>query len=191
MEPLAQFADSYVLAQGDGALYVVDQHALHERIRYERLRNQMTNWDSQPLIEPMPLNLSPVQTSVVQTSRERLSSLGFRFTEGDEPLALTSVPVMLAGDDSLQEFLTDLVSELQDSGDDGPLTVAEGLADEIAFMKSCRGAVKANQTLTIAEMRRLLADMSTIENPWACVHGRPTVMKLDVDTLDHHFGRHG
>ena len=151
----------------------------------------MTNWDSQPLIEPMPLNLSPVQTSVVQTSRERLSSLGFRFTEGDEPLALTSVPVMLAGDDSLQEFLTDLVSELQDSGDDGPLTVAEGLADEIAFMKSCRGAVKANQTLTIAEMRRLLADMSTIENPWACVHGRPTVMKLDVDTLDHHFGRHG
>ncbi len=191
MEPLAQFADSYILAQGDGALYVVDQHALHERIRYERLRNQMANWNAQPLIEPIQLNFSPVQTSVVQTSRERLSSLGFGFTEGDEPLALTSVPVMLTGDSSLQEFLTDLVSELQDSGDDGPLTVAEGLADEIAFMKSCRGAVKANQTLTIAEMRRLLADMSTIENPWACVHGRPTVMKLDVDTLDHHFGRHG
>ena len=191
MEPLAQFADSYVLAQGGDALYVVDQHALHERIRYERLRHQMANWDAQPLIDPMPINLSPVQISVVETSRGRLSSLGFEFTKDEETMALISVPVMLAGDERLEEILTDIVSELQDSGEDGPLNVAENLADEIAFMKSCRGAVKANQTLTIAEMRRLLSDMETIENPWACVHGRPTVMKLDVDTLDHHFGRHG
>lgn len=190
MEPLSQFADSYILAQGGDALYVVDQHALHERIRYERLRNKMTNWDPQPLINAIMLDFSPVQKSVIENSRERLSSLGFEFSsEGD--LAINSVPAMLAGDPRLEGFLTDIVSELQFSGDDGPLNVAENLADEIAFMKSCRGAVKANQTLTIAEMRRLLSDMSTIENPWACVHGRPTVMKLDVDTLDHHFGRHG
>tara|TARA_B100001750_G_scaffold60171_1_gene47710 strand:+ start:194 stop:2197 length:2004 start_codon:yes stop_codon:yes gene_type:complete len=191
MEPLAQFADSYVLAQGGDALYVVDQHALHERIRYERLRNQMTNWDSQPLIDPISLNLSPLQTSVIENMRERLLSLGFDFTKDASSLSLVSVPAMLAGDERLEEFLTDIVSELQHSGKDGPLNVAENLADEIAFMKSCRGAVKANQTLTIAEMRRLLSDMETIDNPWACVHGRPTVMKLDVDTLDHHFGRHG
>jgi len=98
---------------------------------------------------------------------------------------------MLAGDARLHGFLIDLIVELQESGEAGPLNVAENLADEIAFMKSCRGAVKANQVLSIAEMRRLLADMSTIDNPWACVHGRPTVMKLDVNTLDHHFGRHG
>ena len=65
------------------------------------------------------------------------------------------------------------------------------LQDEIAFMKSCRGAVKANQRLELAEMRRLLADMSTIENPWACVHGRPTVLKMDISQLDDHFGRLG
>ncbi len=191
MEPLAQFADSYILAQGEGCLYVVDQHALHERIRYERLRNSMANWGAQPLIEPIHLDLSAVQSSVVEASRDRLGELGFEFTEGGEKLALTSVPVMLAGDSRLQGFLIDLIAELQESGEAGPLNVAENLADEIAFMKSCRGAVKANQVLSIAEMRRLLADMSTIENPWACVHGRPTVMKLDVNTLDHHFGRHG
>ena len=191
MEPLAQFADSYILAQGEGCLYVVDQHALHERVRYERLRNSMANWGAQPLIEPISLDLSAVQSSVVEVSRDRLGDLGFEFTDGDEKLSLTSVPVMLAGDSRLQEFLIDLIAELQESGADGPLNVAENLADEIAFMKSCRGAVKANQVLSIAEMRRLLADMSTIENPWACVHGRPTVMKLDVNTLDHHFGRHG
>jgi DNA mismatch repair protein MutL len=191
MEPLAQFADSYILAQGEGCLYVVDQHALHERVRYERLRNSMANWGAQPLIEQIPLDLSAVQSSVVEASRDRLGELGFEFTEGGEKLALTSVPVMLAGDARLHGFLIDLIVELQESGEAGPLNVAENLADEIAFMKSCRGAVKANQVLSIAEMRRLLADMSTIENPWACVHGRPTVMKLDVNTLDHHFGRHG
>jgi DNA mismatch repair protein MutL len=191
MEPLAQFANSYILAQGEGCLYVVDQHALHERVRYERLRNSMANWGAQPLIEPISLDLSAVQSSVVEASRDRLGELGFEFTVGDEKLALTSVPVMLAGDARLQGFLIDLIAELQESGEAGPLNVAENLADEIAFMKSCRGAVKANQVLSIAEMRRLLADMSTIENPWACVHGRPTVMKLDVNTLDHHFGRHG
>ena len=191
MEPLAQFADSYILAQGEGCLYVVDQHALHERVRYERLRNSMANWGAQPLIEPISLDLSAVQSSVVEVSRDRLGDLGFEFTDGDEKLSLTSVPVMLAGDSRLQGFLIDLIAELQESGEAGPLNVAENLADEIAFMKSCRGAVKANQVLSIAEMRRLLADMPTIENPWACVHGRPTVMKLDVNTLDHHFGRHG
>ena len=150
----------------------------------------MGNWEPQPLIETIPLDLSPVQTSVVHASRDRLSELGFRF-EGDETLSLTAVPVMLAGDERLDGFLEDLIGELQGSGGDGPLDAAERLADEIAFMRSCRGAVKANQTLTIAEMRRLLEDMRTIDNPWACVHGRPTVLKLDVDQLDEHFGRHG
>nr|AIE93384.1 DNA mismatch repair protein (mutL) [uncultured marine group II/III euryarchaeote AD1000_34_D01]AIE98309.1 DNA mismatch repair protein (mutL) [uncultured marine group II/III euryarchaeote KM3_05_F04] len=190
MEPLAQFADSYILAQGDGALYLVDQHALHERVRYERLRHKMGNWEPQPLIEPISLDLSPVQTSVVHASQVRLAELGFQFT-GEGALELTAVPVILAGDDRLKGFLEDLIGELQESGGDGPLDVAEKLADEIAFMRSCRGAVKANQTLNLAEMRRLLSDMGTIENPWACVHGRPTVLKLDVDQLDEHFGRHG
>ena len=191
MEPLAQFADSYVLAQGDDALYVVDQHALHERIRYERLRNQMTSWESQPLIEPLPVDLSAVQAAVVDASLGRLAELGFTFTEQDGSWLLTAVPAMLVGDDRIPGFLDDLVSELQESGEDGPLASAEALADEIAFMRSCRGAVKANQSLTLAEMRRLLSDMRTIENPWACVHGRPTILKLDADQLDEHFGRHG
>ena len=191
MEPLAQFADSYILAQGDDSLYVVDQHALHERIRYERLREKMENWQPQPLIQPLSLALDPARSALVMGFTERLEGLGFSFSLEGGQMSLTSVPLMLAGDSRLGGFFTDLVDELAISGEDGPLTIAERLADEIAFMKSCRGAVKANQKLSLAEMRRLLADMSSIENPWACVHGRPTVMKLDVGTLDDHFGRHG
>lgn len=191
MEPLAQFADSYILAQGDETLFVVDQHALHERIRYERLREKMENWRPQPLIEPIILDLDAGRAAVVDGFAERLAELGFHLADEGGKWSLTSVPLMLTGDARLGGFFTDLVDELAVSGDDGPLTVAEQLADEVAFMKSCRGAVKANQKLSLAEMRRLLADMATIENPWACVHGRPTVMKLDVNTLDDHFGRHG
>jgi DNA mismatch repair protein MutL len=87
-------------------------------------------------------------------------------------------------------FIRDLLSDLSE-GEGVILESVDRLQDEIAFMKSCRGAVKANQRLELSEMRRLLTDMSTIENPWACVHGRPTVLKLDISQLDDHFGRLG
>ena len=63
--------------------------------------------------------------------------------------------------------------------------------DYMAFLNACRGAVKANEKLNLSEMRRLLEDMRRIPNPWACVHGRPTALRIPIDSLDHHFGRHG
>ena len=195
MEPLSQFADSYILAQGDDSLYVIDQHALHERIRYERLRNEMTSWHPQILIEPIDVYLSAQQAAVVRSESGRLSELGFTVHSGDVEGAgthhLSSVPTLLVGDDRLDGFLQDLLSELSATSSDASLDSVERLQDEIAFMRSCRGAVKANQTLKLAEMRRLLDDMRTIPNPWACVHGRPTVLELEVSRLDHHFGRLG
>ena len=102
---------------------------------------------------------------------------------------LIAVPQLLLGSDQLEGFLSDVLSELESGAE--RLDTVESLADEVAFMKSCRGAVKANQKLSLPEMRRLLADMQTIENPWACVHGRPTALRLSLDSLDKHFGRHG
>jgi len=87
------------------------------------------------------------------------------------------------------EFIQDLLQDLED--DEGPLETLERRMDHIAFLQSCRGAVKANEPLSLAEMRRLLEDMRHIPNPWACVHGRPTALRIPVDQLDHHFGRHG
>ena len=71
------------------------------------------------------------------------------------------------------------------------MLLVDKLKDHVAFMQSCRGAVKANQILSLAEMRRPLSDMKNIPNPWACVHGRPTALKISIDELDKHFGRHG
>ena len=86
-------------------------------------------------------------------------------------------------------FINDLIQDLGD--EDRILSSVQNLKDHVAFMQSCRGAVKANQILSLPEMRRLLSDMRDIENPWACVHGRPTALKISLDELDKHFGRHG
>ena len=115
-----------------------------------------------------------------------MSEIGFAF---DEELNLVAVPQLLLGSERLESFIIDVLSELEAGAI--RLATVESLADEVAFMKSCRGAVKANQQLALPEMRRLLADMRTIRNPWACVHGRPTVLRMSLDKLDGHFGRHG
>ena len=149
----------------------------------------MSSWESQPLIHSIEIELTASQRGLIETNRDLLSELGFKFGL-DSVNEILSVPRLLLGDKRLKGFILDLLSDINDS-DSMILDSVDRLQDEIAFMKSCRGAVKANQRLELAEMRRLLADMSTIENPWACVHGRPTVLKLDISQLDDHFGRLG
>lgn len=188
MEPLAQFADSYILAQANEELLLIDQHALHERIRFERLRYDEKLWASQTRLEPMDLEFDAKQKTILESSFERLKQVGFEFELIDDSWKLTSSPNLLKGED-VKPFLIDV---LQDCSEDGaPLETVEKRKDHLAFLNSCRGAVKANQKLTLPEMRRLLDDMRKIPNPWACVHGRPTALRLPIHSLDHHFGRHG
>jgi DNA mismatch repair protein MutL len=188
MEPLAQFADSYILVQAEDELLLVDQHALHERVRYERLRNSGQAWDPQRRLAPLDLELDARQAAVADAHHERLKSLGFHLDHRQGTWYLTASPQLLAGEE-VRPFLIDLLQDLALDG--GPLETIEAKKDHIAFMNACRGAVKANDSLSLAEMRRLLDDMRRIPNPWACVHGRPTSLRISLDSLDHHFGRHG
>jgi len=188
MEPLAQFADSYILVQAEDELLLIDQHALHERIRYERLRNSGQAWEPQERLTPLDLDLDARQSALVDAHHERLHQLGFHLTNEAKGWALRASPQLLEGEE-VRPFLVDLLQDLALDG--GPLETLEGKKDHIAFMNACRGSVKANDTLTLPEMRRLLDDMRRIPNPWACVHGRPTSLRISIDSLDHHFGRHG
>jgi DNA mismatch repair protein MutL len=135
--------------------------------------------------------MSVVQAAAADGNQELLERLGIELQQQEGEWNLLSIPVLLAGDSRLHGFLQDLLTELSEEGSEGHLDAIDQLQDQIAFMRSCRGAVKANQSLNIAEMRRLLVDMRSIDNPWACVHGRPTVLKIEAEGLDHHFGRHG
>lgn len=188
MEPLAQFANSYILVQAEEELLLIDQHALHERIRFERLRNSGQSWEPQSRLEALDLNLDARQSAVVDANKTRLHELGFHLERTDDSWYLTASPQLISGEE-IHPFFLDVLQDI--SGDEGPLATIEAKKDHIAFMNACRGAVKANQSLTLPEMRRLLEDMRRIPNPWACVHGRPTSLRIPIDSLDHHFGRHG
>ena len=187
MVPLGQFADTYMLVEAGDELLLVDQHALHERIRYERLRHDEALWEGQRRLVPVPLDLDPRTIERVRAGRERLASVGFELEEEESGWQMVSAPRLL-GDDA-EAFLHDLLQDVDEDG--APLETVERRKDHLAFMTACRGAVKANHELTKAEMRRLLDDMRRIPNPWACVHGRPTALRLDRRALDLHFGREG
>ena len=188
MEPLAQFADSYILVQAEDELLLIDQHALHERIRYERLRNDESIWASQTRLEPLTLDLDARQSTRMEAAQDRFRSVGFELQNLNHGWSVTATPQLLVGKEVIP-FMLDL---LQDTSEDGaPLTTVDDRKDHLAFLNACRGAVKANEKLTLPEMRRLLDDMRRIPNPWACVHGRPTALRLPLNALDHHFGRHG
>lgn len=188
MEPLAQFADSYILVQAEDELLLIDQHALHERVRYERLRHSGQAWEPQQRLTPLSLDLDVRQSVLVDAHHQRLHDLGFHLSKEEDEWVLNASPQLLDGD-QVKPFFLDLLQDLALDG--GPLETLEAKKDHIAFMTACRGSVKANDSLTLPEMRRLLDDMRRIQNPWACVHGRPTSLRISIDSLDHHFGRHG
>ena len=188
MIPLCQFANSYIVVQTGKELLLVDQHALHERIRFERLRYSKQSWLPQNRLEPLELSLNPIQSERLRSQKEKVEEVGFLIDEIDGIWYLKSQPAILSPEKILS-FINDLIQDLGD--EDRILNSVQNLKDHVAFMQSCRGAVKANQILSLPEMRRLLSDMRDIENPWACVHGRPTALKISIDELDKHFGRHG
>ena len=180
--------NSYIVVQTGKELLLVDQHALHERIRFERLRYSKQSWLPQSRLEPLELSLTAIESERLRSQKERVEELGFKIDEFNGKWRLIAQPAALPSE-KIMTFLRDLI---QDIGDEGRrLNSAEKLKDHVAFMQSCRGAVKANQILSLPEMRRLLSDMNNIQNPWACVHGRPTALKISIDELDRHFGRHG
>jgi DNA mismatch repair protein MutL len=151
----------------------------------------MVDWSPQELINPILMSLGVRELAVVRSESNRLSELGFKFSESNEEIMVTSVPSVLVGNNSLIEFIHDLLIDISSRPESSGIDTVEQLRDKVAFMRSCRGSVKANQRLSLSEMRRLLLDMRTVPNPWACVHGRPTILRLTQNHIDKHFGRHG
>ena len=188
MEPLAQFADSYILVQAGEELLLIDQHALHERVRYERLRHDESLWEAQDRITPVHLNLDARQIARLEARLEDLENIGFKIEKNVAGYLITSAPALFSASE-LEPFLHDILLDMSEDG--APIETVEQRKDHIAFLNACRGAVKANEKLNLSQMRRLLDDMRRIPNPWACVHGRPTAMRIPLNALDHHFGRHG
>ena len=185
---LAQLHGVYVLAQNAAGLVLVDMHAAHERITYERLKRAYDAGEvrHQPLLVPLSVAVSGREAECAEQRREFFAELGFEVDRsGPEQLRLRQIPAILQGAD-VQQLLRDVLADLLSYGDSGRLRAA---IDQILSTMACHGSVRANRQLSVAEMNALLRDMERTERSGQCNHGRPTWTQLSLPELDRLFLR--
>ncbi len=186
---LAQLHGVFILAQNSDGLVVVDAHAAHERITYERLKtsyNHEGKIQSQPVLIPVAMMVSSREADMVEESEAFFARLGIRVQRvGDEKLSIREVPVMLS-DCDLETLIRDVLSELIEHGDSKHV---EQRINEVLSSMACHGSVRANRKLTVIEMNALLRQMESTENSGQCNHGRPTWTALSLSELDKLFMR--
>lgn len=185
---LAQLLGIYILAQNKDGLIIVDMHAAHERITYERLKTQHDEEavKVQPLLVPERISVSKKEVALVEEFHETLRSLGIVLDiSGPESLLLREVPALLHTQ-NLQQLVQDVIADLQAAGSSN--RVSE-LMNELLSTMACHGSVRANRTLTVPEMNALLRDMESTERAGQCNHGRPTWVQIDLKDLDRLFDR--
>ncbi|MDK8463729.1 DNA mismatch repair endonuclease MutL [Marinobacter sp. SS13-12] len=185
---IAQLHGIYILAQSRQGMIVVDMHAAHERITYERMKRALEAQDlkSQPLLVPVSLAVSQKEAALAETHGEELLQLGLRVERiGPETLAVRQVPALLRGADT-EQLVRDVLSDLIENGESDRV---EAVTHELLGTMACHGSVRANRQLTIPEMNTLLRDMEATERSGQCNHGRPTWTVVTLSELDKLFLR--
>ena len=184
---IGQVFDTYWLIEFEDKLMMIDQHAAHEKVNYERLikRYREKNVLSQGLMPPVIVSLSGQEESVLKTHLDTFAALGFEIEAfGGSEYALRSVPVDLYGCDEREMFLEVLDSLLDGTGF-GSIRVIE---EKIASM-SCKAAVKGNNKLSVPEAEALIDELLTLDNPYNCPHGRPTIVTMSKTEMERKFKR--
>ncbi len=185
---LAQLAGVYVLAENANGLVLVDMHAAHERITYEKLKNAQTHDGirAQLLLVPLPLAVSEHEASVAEEHADALAQLGFDIVRsGRDSVIVKRYPGLLDGAD-VAALVRDVLADLRLHGSSRRLEEAQ---NEILSTMACHGSVRAHRRLTLPEMNALLRDMEATERSGQCNHGRPTWVQLPMAELDRLFLR--
>lgn len=184
---IGQVFETYWLIEFENKLLMIDQHAAHEKVNYERLMKQFHEKSvvSQALMPPVIVSLSGQEENVLKENMEVFESLGFEVESfGGSEYALRSVPVDLYGCGEREMFLS-VLDQLADGGNFGSIRVVE---EKIASM-SCKAAVKGNNVLSFAEAETLIDELLTLDNPYNCPHGRPTIIAMSKAEMDRKFKR--
>ena len=183
---LGQLAHSYIVAELAQGLCLIDQHAAHERILYERYATRYAQGAiaQQTLLEPLSLHFQPDVHSMLLGAAQQLQDWGFLIEEFGSTLRVRAIPAELPAQ-ALGSVLTDIAAQLGQGSNSQPLAWEEQLLSVLA----CHTAVRAGQLLNIEEMQALVADLAHCSAPNTCPHGRPTMIVLGIGQLERQFGR--
>ena len=184
---VGQLAGSYIMAEGPEGLYLIDQHAAHERVLFEKILAQRAQRqiEIQGLLEPVNLELTPRQEEVLKKKAELLAEFGFNLEHfGARSYLLKAVPAVMT-EGNLAEAVTTLLDEI--AIEEEPAKRDEKIAQSVA----CHSAVKAGHSLNADEMRELIRQLEQTRQPRSCPHGRPTMIHLSSRQLVKEFGRTG
>lgn len=185
---IGQVGAAYLVAEGPDGLYLIDQHAAHERVLFERFIQQRSQRiASQQLLEAVAIQLTPGQSMLLSTQLETLNKLGFEVEEfGGHTFRIRAIPALLTGSDPAAAVRV-VVEDFEE--DETPLKTE---IEERLIARICkRAAVKAGKSLSADEQRALVRDLEGCQSPRTCPHGRPTMIHLSVDLLERQFGRRG
>ncbi|MEZ4571887.1 MAG: hypothetical protein R2849_16430 [Thermomicrobiales bacterium] len=172
-------------AEGPDGLYLVDQHAAHERILFEEIMREYVSRKParQALLEPIVVELSPEQMQMLESCQDELHALGFEFDEfGSGSVALRALPSVL-GRTSPDKALPTVLDEMIEGGR------GDSRLESVAISAACHGSIRAGQPLSLLEMRELVQALERCESSLACGHGRPTIIRMTADELARQFSR--
>ncbi len=182
---LGQIGGAYIIAEGPDGMYMIDQHAAHERVMYEKILGQLARKmvDRQPMLDPLIVDLSPMEMAAFERSQSELREIGFDVEAfGEGLVAIRAVPALAANVD-IAERLRLVLQELADGG------AGDSWLDSVAISAACHTSIRAGQALSLPEMRELVAELERSSQPRACGHGRPTMVRVTQHELERQFAR--
>ena len=185
---VAQLKGVYILAENSDGLIIVDMHAAHERIVYERMKQNAEQEDvvTQPLLVPISFNVSRAEADLVEENTDFFNHLGFSAERlGPEQIRLRAIPALLKNADS-EQLLRDVLADLAEHGSSERIREFQ---NEMLSTMACHASVRANRLLSLDEMNALLRDIEHTERSGQCNHGRPTWKQLSLEQLDKLFMR--
>ncbi|MBT8435739.1 MAG: DNA mismatch repair endonuclease MutL, partial [Gammaproteobacteria bacterium] len=185
---VAQLKGIYILAENSEGMIIVDMHAAHERIVYERMKQNAAdeNVIAQPLLVPLAFNVSQAEAELVEQNSDFFNHLGFNAERlGPEQIRVRAIPALLKNANS-EQLLRDVLADLTEHGSSMRI---EEFQNEMLSTMACHASVRANRMLSLAEMNALLRDIEQTERSGQCNHGRPTWKQLSLEQLDKMFLR--
>ena len=187
-EAIGQVARCYIVAQSGTDLYIVDQHAAHERILFDRLNAYAEKIPAQGLLIHLVLKFDSREAALIEKNLSVLSELGFTLEpSGENEFRLTEVPLDAADTDAenlLREVIAKIFEGLNEADD-----LAKKIRQSVLATTACKAAIKAGQELNLRQMQILLNDLATTPHPHTCPHGRPTIIKFSSGDLAKMFKR--